>query len=127
MRGMMATVAVTLALVLAIGFLCGAHSKSASEDYQVAVEEVATAIRQERWEDALTMARQAEQNWQEEGATLAMWVNHQDLDEVSLGFAQLRVSIEQRETYHALRCIAELEEGLSLIYQRDAFSLKNIL
>lgn len=127
MRAMTATVAIVLVLVLAIGIFCGLHSRNASENYKVRIEEAAVAIRQENWEEALRLTRETEQDWEQESGTLAMWVNHADVDEVSVGMAQLRVSIEERESYHALLYAAELEEALTLIYQRDAFSLKNIL
>lgn len=127
MRAMTVTVAVVLALVLAIGIFCGLHSRNTSERYKVRIEEVATAILQEKWEESLRLIREAEQDWEDESGTLAMWVNHEDVDVVSVGMAQLRVSIEEGERYHALLYAAELEEALTLIYQRDAFSLKNIL
>lgn len=127
MRGMTVTVAVTFALVLAIGLLCGGYSQRASEEFKVRIEEIAALLGQEQWKEALSLCRETEQHWEEKGRTLAMWVNHEDVDDVSVGLAQLRVAIQGQERYFALLYAAELEEALTLIYQRDALTLKNVL
>lgn len=127
MRGMTATVVISFLLVLVLGICCGERSRIVSEDFILRIEEAATAVKQEKWERALELARETEKAWQEQSAALAMWVNHGDVDDVSVGLSQFRVSIDEKEKYHALLYAAELDEALSLIYHRDALALKNIL
>lgn len=127
MRGMTATVCVSLALIVGIGLACGVYSHRISQEYTVAVERIAAEIRMENWEESLGMARALGQSWQERSDLLSMWVNHADVDAVTVGMAQFQASIEAREKYHSLLYSAELEEALALIYFRDAFALKNIL
>lgn len=127
MRGMIITVLVSLLLVLLIGFFCAFSSRRLSDDFQIRVEEIIAEIHLQRWERALQLTREAEKYWEEKSMLLSMWVNHQDVDQVATGLAQLRISISQQQTYHALLYADEINAALSLIYQRDAFSLKNIL
>ena len=127
MRGMMVTVAVAFILALGLGIYCGEKSRILSEEFIVRIEEIAAAVKQEKWEKALALERETEQAWESQSKTLSMWVNHGDVDEVSVGLAQLRISLQEREKYHVLLYAAELNEALTLIYHRDALALKNIL
>ena len=127
MRAMTATVAISLALILALSAACGLYSRRISEDFRLETQRTAAAIREDRWQEAMDRVRRLERQWEKRSEILAMWVNHGDVDEVSIGFARLRLSIEAEERYHSLRCAEELEEALALIYSRDAFTLKNIL
>lgn len=91
------------------------------------MEEISALISLRRWEEALQHARSAQQDWEEKSPLLSMWVSHENVDEVGIGLSHLNISIQQQEEFHALLYIAEICESLSLIYQKDAFSLKNIL
>lgn len=127
MRSMIITVCLSLLLVIAIGVFCGISSLHTSQNFQIRMEEISALISLRRWEEALQHARSAQQDWEEKSPLLSMWVSHENVDEVGIGLSHLSISIQQQEEYHALLYIAEICESLSLIYQKDAFSLKNIL
>lgn len=127
MRSMIITVCISLLLVIAIGVFCGISSLHTSQNFQTRMEEISALISLRRWEEALQHARSAQQDWEEKSPLLSMWVSHENVDEVGIGLSHLSISIQQQEEYHALLYIAEICESLSLIYQKDAFSLKNIL
>lgn len=126
MRSMIITVCLSLLLVIAIGVFCGISSLHTSQNFQIRMEEISALISLRRWEEALQHARSAQQDWEEKSPLLSMWVSHENVDEVGIGLSHLSISIQQQEEYHALLYIAEICESLSLIYQKDAFSLKNI-
>ncbi|MBQ4075474.1 MAG: DUF4363 family protein [Clostridia bacterium] len=126
MRSMIITVCISLLLVIAIGVFCGISSLHTSQNFQIRMEEISALISLRRWEEALQHARSAQQDWEEKSPLLSMWVSHENVDEVGIGLSHLSISIQQQEEYHALLYIAEICESLSLIYQKDAFSLKNI-
>jgi len=127
MRGMVITVICSFFLVLGMGLYFEESSKHVSESFIIRIEEAEAAIKEEKWEEALGLIQGIEKEWAERSRVLSMWVNHGDVDDVSVGLAQLRVSAEEKEKYHALLYAAELDEALSLIYHRDALALKNIL
>ena len=127
MRGMLITVILSFLLVLGMGIYFGMSSKNVSEAFIIYIEEAEAAIQEEEWEEALRLIRAIEKEWEKRSRVLSMWVNHGDVDDVSVGLAQLRISAEEKEKYHALLYAAELDEALSLIYHRDALALKNIL
>ena len=127
MRAMIWVVAVTAVLVALIGGFCGAYSSDASQAMRNRVTEMNAVVRSGNTEAAMAEALQLEAEWQEKSALLSLWVNHQDIDDVSIGIQQLKVSIEEGEDYFALRYLAELDEALAHIYHRDAFKLRNIL
>ena len=127
MRGMTVTVAIAFCLALGLGIYCGERSRIVSEEFIVRIEEIAVWVQQEQWDNAMAELRATEKAWEDQSRTLSMWVNHGDVDAVSVGLAQLRISLQEKEAYHALLYAAELDEALSLIYHRDTLMLKNIL
>ena len=127
MRAMIWVVAVTAALVALIGGFCGAYSSNTSQALRSRVMEMNAVVLSGNAEAAMAQALRLEEAWQEKSALLCLWVNHQDIDDVSVGIQQLKVSIEVGETHDALRYLAELDEALAHIYHRDAFKLRNIL
>lgn len=124
---MIITVILSILLVAAIGLFCGFSSLHTSQNFQIRMEEISALISLHHWEEALNLSRGAQQDWEEKSPLLSLWVSHENVDEVGIGLSHLSISIQQKEEYHALLYIAEICESLSLIYQKDAFSLKNIL
>ena len=111
------------ALILCIGIFCGAYSSRISEEMQARVSTVASLAEEADTAQALARTRDLMGDWEKRSGLIAMWVNHEDVDEVSLGLERL----EAEEPFFARLYLAQLQEALSHIYHRDAFQLKNIL
>ena len=127
MRYMTVTLLVSLCLALGFGIFCCQYTARLHDEYRQQIESVSSAIQKESWEDALNMTRALEETWEQHAKLLSLFTDHHHVDAVSLGLSQLRVSIQERERYHALLYAAEIGETLALIDSRDAFVLKNIL
>ena len=123
MRGMVWVVLAAFALILCIGIFCGAYSSRISEEMQARVSTVASLAEEADTAQALARTRDLMGDWEKRSGLIAMWVNHEDVDEVSLGLERL----EAEEPFFARLYLAQLQEALSHIYHRDAFQLKNIL
>lgn len=127
MRGTLVTVAIVLCLLLLIGFYTGAQSKQTTKEYSRAADELETLVRAGEWEKAQDSLKTLKDAWEERSALLQTWVNHSDVDTVSLALRELSCALETKEFFYALTCMEEFKEGISHIYHRDAFALKNIL
>lgn len=127
MRAMTATVLVSLALMLALGLYCGAYSKDISEEMQGQVREMRGEIQAGSLSAARRRTADMRRDWEEKSALLSLWVNHGDVDEVSLGLERLETALEQEERFFAMLYAAELGEAASHLYHRDALMLSNIL
>ena len=126
MRGTLATVAVSLVLLLLIGFYTGNQSRQTTIEFSRDVDELDTLVRAGEWEKAEEWLKNLQQAWEERSELLQTWVNHADVDTVSLAFRELSCALEMRETFYAMTSMEELREGVSHIYHRDSFALKNI-
>lgn len=126
MRGILITLAVTLALILGIGIFSGNYSRFVSEEMQGQMKQMETLIRDGEFAKSGRMLKDLQESWQQRSNILSMWVNHGDVDDVSCGLRQLEVSLEQRQPYFSLLYAAEVQEALAHIYHRDALMLKNI-
>jgi len=127
MRFMTITLILALCLSLGLGIFCSLYTSHLHHEYRLQIESVSSAIQEESWESALNKTRSLEESWKRHAKFLSLFTAHNEVDAVSLGLTQLRVSIEENERYHALLYAAELCETLALIDSRDAFVLKNIL
>lgn len=127
MRSMIFTVIASLAVVIGIGLFCGFYSLRTGENFQIRAEEISVLVRQQRWDEALSQSLQMEKDWEKISRLLSMWVSHESVDDVGIGLSRLSISLRMQEEYHSLLYIAEISTSLSMIYQKDAFSLKNIL
>ncbi len=126
MRGTLATVAVSLAILLFVGFYTGNQSRRTTAEFSRAVDELDTLVRAGKWENAEEGLKNLQQAWEERSELLQTWVNHADVDTVSLAFRELSCALEMHEAFYAMTSMEELREGISHIYHRDSFALKNI-
>jgi len=127
MRLMLGTVIVSFILSILLVFFCGMTSHRICVYFQLRMKETDALIRKAGWQEALSMVSQAQAYWKAQSPLLSMWAPHQSIDDVTSGLQLLCISIEEREKYHALLYSAEISAALSLIFQQDAFALKNIL
>ena len=119
--------AAALALILSIGIFCGTYSSRVSEEMRARVSTVASLSEGADTEQALARVRELMGDWEKRSGLIAMWVNHEDVDEVSIGLERLLTALEAEEPFFTRVYLAQLQEALSHIYHRDAFQLKNIL
>ena len=126
MRKTLVTVAVSLALLLLIGFYTGGESRRTTREFSRAADELDTLVRAGEWESAQESLKTLRDAWEKRSDLLQTWVNHADVDTVSLAFRELSCALEMRETFYAMTAMEELREGVSHIYHRDSFALKNI-
>lgn len=127
MQRMVIISALAFLLIILIGCFCGIKSREISEEYQLAMEEIAALAETGAWEDALSLALHAEEAWNEKSRMLGMWVNHGDLDEVSRGLLHVKTALSEEKLFETMIYCREVHFALSHLYHRDAFSLKNIL
>lgn len=127
MRSLIITLLCCFALVMGLSLFCGISSRNASRQYQERLEEIQIAIQDKQWNQAKRLSVQTEKDWKDQSPFLSMWVHHDIVDSITIGLSQLIISIENQEEYHTLLYLAEIGESVSFIYQKDAFSLKNIL
>lgn len=127
MRTSMAMAAALLALTLAAGTLSGHMVARTSRRYVSAAEELRVMAAQGAWTRAAETVRAYQASWQKERSWLITIINHDDVDSVSLALARLEAGVAVRDAAMCIQCCAELREGAEQLYQRDAFTLGNVL
>ena len=127
MRALWIKVFVSLALLMLIGFYTAHESAEATKEYTAFASELEAQIEDGRWEEARAGLAEAAEKFEERGDVLQTWVNHADVDVVSLALRELKRALKEEERLYALLILEEFKEGVSHLYHRDAFALKNIL
>lgn len=83
--------------------------------------------REENWEKALTLTRQAQQHWESRSTYLHTTLRHVDIDAVYLFFLQAEGFLEGRERAEYASINAALIGQLHLLREQEELTIKNIL
>ncbi len=126
MKGTVITIIGCLVILLGISLYCGLTNRWESERYILAVEEVQAFLTQGDWENAERSITDAHANWEKTAEVLYLWVGHDDIDDVNLGFGLLDVAIQEKDSVYARLYAEQLVQALAHIYHRDALALKNV-
>lgn len=116
-----------LAVVIVGGVLNIYTTKTISDRYVSASEELRTLTEMEDWSRAEEVAQAYLTSWKDTLAWLQMLINHDDGDEVSQALERIGAGIQAQERLSCLEGCAELREAAEHIYHRDAFTWGNIL
>ncbi len=127
MRGKLTII---VAVLLAMGLLCGAEQACVSRATDGAIagaRDVTRLLQAGELEDALAQARELDARWDEQASLLEMFVNHRATDDVRYAFSRLIAAIEGGDREAALIYAAELEGGVEHVFERQALLIQNVL
>lgn len=127
MRALWIKVLLSLALLLTIGIWTALESSNATKTYAQYAERLEKMVNSGEWAQARALLDEVGEDFEGRGDRLQTWVNHADVDVVALSIRQLRRTLEEEERIYTLMTLEEFKEGVSHLYHRDAFALKNIL
>ncbi|MBE5786796.1 MAG: DUF4363 family protein [Clostridiales bacterium] len=127
MRALTWTVICCGALLLLLGLGLGIFSRHIIGPHQISLAAMTAAVEREQWAQAVRDAQAAEQKWQKQAMLLSLWAQHEDVNDVAAGWAQLKIALQEQNRYEALLILRHLSDALTMICDRDAFALKNIL
>lgn len=114
-----------LVLAFAVGVAFG--MKAIHAPGEAALEKAAQLALSGNMEQALSLARQAYDRWQQYRSVTAAFADHTPMDDTQRLFHQMLVYAEAEEAPHFAACCSELSAMLRAIYETHTFSVKNIL
>ncbi len=118
---------ILLVATIAAGVVSGSAVQHLSTRYISAAEELHTLTEQGSWQRAADAAEEYLRTWQKTAPWLHMLINHEDVDGVNLALTRFRLAIATRDIAMCRDASAELRESARQVYQRDAFTLANVL
>lgn len=121
-------IAIALLIVTIGGSLLEAgETKSLSQRYVSASEELLIMVEKQDWTRAEDTVAAYLQSWEQTIPWLQILINHDDIDDVTLSLVRLQAGIRAREKSACYEACAELKEDARHIHHRDAFTLGNVL
>ena len=121
-------IAIALLIVTIGGSLLEAgETKSLSQRYVSASEELLIMVEMQDWTRAEDTVAAYLQSWEQTIPWLQILINHDDIDDVTLSLVRLQAGIRAREKSACYEACAELKEDARHIHHRDAFTLGNVL
>ncbi len=127
MRTSLTVSLILLVLTIAAGVLTAHMVQDLSERYVSAAEELRILTEDGDWARAEAAVDDYLAAWKKASPWLQVLLNHEDADGVALSLGRLQLGIRAKDTDMCRDACAELREYARQVYQRDAFTLANVL
>ena len=127
MKRQLILILILTSLVLLLGISCEYASHRIATRFQSKMLQVGLALSEENWDKALLHAANIHAAWQESNRLVQLWINHEDIDDVTEGLLLLRSAVIARDFSAALAAYNQCVENFGHLHHRDAFTLRNIL
>lgn len=127
MRSRLVISLVLLAVVIAGGVLNAYLTRTISDRYVSAAEELLVLTESGQWQRAADTAGAYHETWDETLSWLQMLINHEDGDSLSRALLMVEAGIRTRDVSLCVQGCNEMKEAAQHLYHRDAFTLGNVL
>ncbi|SBV99674.1 conserved exported hypothetical protein [uncultured Eubacteriales bacterium] len=116
-----------LAVVFAATLYNAYFLNQLTSDITTLLDRAESRAKAEDWRSATKLTTQANDLWEDHTLYLHVFLRHSNIDEVETGFREVWEFLlaEERTDYAAAN--AHLIEAVSMLYEAEQFSLKNIL
>ena len=91
------------------------------------IDEISDCVNREDWNDADEKTKALIEKWKKHEAILAMFNDHEDLDEIRLSIGDLKESISYNDSEHTTKAITQFKILLERLRKNESLSLENIL
>ena len=118
---------VILIVLLGLGIGTAAGMKAIHRPIENLLNQAAELAVNDRFEEALPIAREAYRRWQKNHSITASLADHSPMDDTNTLFQEMLVYGQAEEIPHFAACCRELTVMMEAIYDAHAFSLKNLL
>ncbi|MED9822815.1 MAG: DUF4363 family protein [Christensenellales bacterium] len=119
--------AVTLALLAALCLLEAHVVRRATGEAMAQTQQILADIRAGSLTQAKEKAHALDKTWDERASRLEIMVDHGSTDDVRYALSRLLAALEGEDRSAALIYACELEGSVEHVYERQAFTLENML
>lgn len=120
-------IAVSLAMVLALGGFSLLHVRRVSESMLSMLEQVRIAVASGDWGDAENQANVLHDDWHRRREGLQVFISHRDTDAVDMTLVRLIAAIQAGDSFGVAREIANADTALENLPIRETPYIANIL
>ena len=99
----------------------------AREEFQTLLEQAEARAETGDWEEARVLTEQALTQWQSRDSYLHILLRHSDTDQIYTGFQEVLEFLTCQEAGEYSAANARLMTQISLLYEAEQFTLKNVL
>lgn len=118
---------VVLAILITGVCVYSVYLDKTMSDLQENLECLLDCINKEQWDKCENEINCLSKNWEKNEPILAMFNDHEDIDNINLSVSDLKESIACKDTEHTLKSLKETKILLERIRKNETLSLENIL
>ncbi len=124
-RGWLAVALLVLMAALALWHVW--YVTALTDELTAALERAEDLAESQDWQNAAVLTRQAQDRWHNASILLHITLDHEVMDEVSVGFAETMEFIQHQERGEYSASNARLMERLALLGEMERPSVENLL
>jgi hypothetical protein len=117
---------ILIASILILGSWVNQMLEKTSKAIVVNIHDIKNEITNNQWDQTQTSLKEATRQWKQIQGKWAIFIDHQEIDELDKGFAKLKAYVESREKEEALAELNTLEILFRHIPEKEKVSLVNI-
>lgn len=127
MKYKIASIAITLPLIILFGALFMAQTKNISDAYILSVQQIEEHAKNQRWDQAQQILTELSTTWESKKAFLQLWILHSDADDITRYMKEVQVGLMLRDQSVIFLGTTNLIESLDHLQHKDDLSLTNII
>ena len=126
MKTFLASMAVLLILMVAIG-LYSKYLDDSMDDIEKCLKDISYNVNEYNWSECQKKMYLLSDIWKKNEPILAMFNDHEDVDNIKLAIGELNENIFQESYEHTSKSLTETKILLERIRKNETLSLENIL
>lgn len=126
MKTFITSLVVLVALLIGIN-IYSFYLENTVKDIEDCIEEVSETALKREWEVCKEKAEKLVKVWSKNEPILAMFNDHEDVDNIKLSIGELKESVLHENYEHTFKTLAEAKILLDRIRKNETLSLENIL
>jgi len=127
MRAKVASIAITLPIIILLGAFFMAYTQNTSVKYIHTVEQLERHVKNQQWDQARQVLTDMHASWESKKPLLQLWVVHADTDNVSKYMKEAQVGLMLQDESVLFLSTANLIESLYHLHHKDDLNLANII
>lgn len=126
MRTFIAALLVLVSLLSGI-FIYSGYIKNTEKNLSEIISELSENVTKGQWDESKNGFKKLKSIWGKNEKILAMFNDHEDLDEIRLSIGELGESISYENAEHSKKSIEDIRILLERLVKNESFSFENIL
>jgi|GEM_PF-2801572 len=126
MKTFIVALVVLIALITGISFY-SSYLNNTINQIEKDLDNLIKIAKEENWDECSKAVTNLIKKWDKHESILAMFNDHEDVDDVKLALGELKESVRHEDSEHTLKALTEAKTFIERLQKNETLTLENIL